>query len=196
MNPLFSLLETIRDELADALNLHIGGQIDTRVDERPPALCGDLFVGVFGNSLNDGRSPDPEMGLDQTFSIKLSITQRTGWVPDDKMLKHAALDPTKGCLTVSQLVTRHMQIRRLKIPHRASERLLESQWLGRFVEPLKLSSSAIDVRAVQPKHFSAEPPQNKKSLIQCQDFGLLSVISYSGARYMENLILQTQAAML
>ena len=195
-NPLFALLETVRDELSDALSLHIGSQIDTRVDERPVAHAGDLFVSVHGNSMVDGLSPDPEMGIDQTFSVNISVTQRTGWVPDDKMLKHAAMNAKKGCLTISQLVVRHMQIRRLKIPHRATERLDETEWMGNFVEPLKLSSSAISVQVVQPQHFHAEPPkQDKKSLIHCKDFGLLSVITYSGCRYMENIIQQTLAVM-
>ncbi len=190
-NPLFALLETVRDELSVAMELHIGTQIDTRVNERPVAHSGDLFVGVFGNAMVDGASPDPEMGIDQTFSINISVTQRTGFIPDDKMLQHAAMLPQKDCLEVSQRITRHMQIRRLKIPRRASERLLTSEWRGAFIEPLKLSSSAITIRAIGPAHFLAEPPVDQKTQIHCQDYGLLSVITYSGARYMENIIQDT-----
>lgn len=192
-SPLFSLLETVRDELSDALNLHLGTQIDTRIDERPKATAGDMFLSIFGNSMVDGASPDPEMGIDQTFSINIAVTQRTGYIPNDKMLRHAAMLPEKGCLAISQLVTRHMQIRRLKIPSVATSRLSESVWDGQFVEPLKLSSSAITIRGVEPRHFHAEPPKDQQSVIHCKDFGLLSVITYSGARYMESIIDETLA---
>lgn len=192
MNPLFALLQTVRDELAAALNLHTGSQIDTRVDELTHAFCGDLFLGIFGNSMVDGRSPDPEMGLDQSFSINISVTQRTGYVPDDKMFQHGAMNEKKGCLTIAQRVARNMQIRRLQIPHRATQRLDGSEWLGRFVEPLKLSSSAISIRKAMPSHFHASPP-DAKGLVHCKDFGLFTVITYSGARYMESLIAETVA---
>lgn len=194
MNPLLALLETVRDELSDAIGLHVGSQIDTRVDDRPVAHSGDVFLGIYPASMTD-VSADPEMGLDQSYSINISVTQRTGWIPDDKMLKHAAMDAQKGCLTISLLVTRHMQIRRLKIPNVATGRLENSEWLGQFVEPLKLSSTAISVRPVGPEHFHAEPARDKKSVMQSRDFGLLSVLTFSGARYMENIIDQTQAVM-
>ena len=60
-----SLLETVRDELSDAIGLHVGSQIDTRVDDRPVAHSGDVFLGIYPASMTD-VSADPEMGFDQS----------------------------------------------------------------------------------------------------------------------------------
>ena len=195
MTPLAALTETIVDQLAEALDIERHAQIDTRHDEKPHAHSGDFFIGIFPNSQVDGPSPDPEMGIDQLMSINIAVTQRTGYVPNDQMYREAALDVKRGCLAFAQRIVREMQIRRLRIPYLATQ-LVESPWAGQVVEPFKLSSSAISIQVKGPQHFHAEPPKDQKSVIHCQDFGLLAVLTYSGARYMENVISQTRAAMV
>ena len=194
MTPLQAIMESVVDELGPVLNLKRHASIDTRHDEKPNAHCGQIFVGVFPNSQVDGPAPDPEMGIDQVISLNIAVTQRTGFVPDDKMLREAAMHPKQGCLSFSQRIVREMQIRRLHLPYLASQKL-ESPWDGNFVNNLRLTSSAISIRAVDWVHFHAEPPKDKQSAVQCKDFGLLAVLTYSGIRYMENVISETQAVM-
>ena len=197
MTPLQAIMETIVDELGAALSLKRHSQIDLRHDEKVNAVCGDVFVGVFSSSLVDGPSPDPQMGIDHAISVNVSVTQRTGFAPDDKMMREAAFHTDKGILAFTQRIIREMQIRRVRIP-RVAQGKLEPPYAGQFVEPLRLTSNSAAIRAVDYAHFHSQPPKDEKQRQQMrsnpQDFGLTTAITFGGMRYMENVIAQTVAA--
>ena len=196
MTPLQAIMEAIVDELGPALSLKRHASIDLRHDEKVNAHCGDVFVGVFSSSLVDGPSPDPQMGIDHAISVNVSVTQRTGFAPDDKMMREAAFDAKRGILTFIQRIVYEMQIRRVRIPH-VAEGKLTAPFTGQFVEPLRLTSNSAAIRAVDYAHFHSQPPRDEKERERMrsnpQDFGLTTAITFGGMRYMKNVIPETLA---
>ena len=95
MNPAQALSRSIRDLLRAELPLRIG-HCGEHEDHRPPARSGQYYVSVFPTEYSLGGQSEAQLVLDRLIGISLGITQRTGVVPSDRMIKEMQKD--HGCI--------------------------------------------------------------------------------------------------
>lgn len=184
MTPSQAILEAVRDVLrAKPLR---NDYCDNHPTGQPPARCGQYYVSVFPLGYVHGGSADQHLGIDRKHSIGVGITQRTGFVPDDRMLREA-LYQLQGALTLAEECDRLIRAARYTMLDTATGNLT-GNWTGKFIEPLRLSSNSWQVRRKGPDWFSAAPPRTQPERAKCQDYGVYIETRYSGARYLESLL--------
>jgi len=79
----FHLLDAVRTVLRDQLHLP-DNQCDIETDGRPPPVWGG--AGTYYAIYPTGHIPgptEPNQGLDEYFSIAITLTRRTGLIPED-----------------------------------------------------------------------------------------------------------------
>jgi len=177
----------IRDMLREEIPFR-DEECGNRADGQPPANSGQLFVSVFPGGLSPGPSPDQQLGMDEIHSIGIGITQRTGIIPDDHMFKDA-LYADKGAFTIVQKILRVMRTKagKYEVLQTVNETISNDGVLGKFTEPLDFVSDVLQFVVKEHDWFFSEPADDDHGLM-CQHHGLYVEMTYSGARYFENLL--------
>lgn len=187
LTPIHALAHAVRDVLRQHVPLR-NEQCDNQPDGRPPPNSGQYYVSVFPTGFGHGGSPDQHLGTDRSLAISIGVTQRTGFVPDDRMFR-SALFETKGAMTLIQMCDRVIRQNRYTIQKEATRLLGPPYQDGKFVEPLRLVTNVATVRRVNEPHFRAKPmARNQFTQAQCKDYGVYVEFKYSGARYLESFL--------
>jgi len=185
MTPSQAILEAVRDLLRTNIPLR-NDFCDNQPSGKPPARSGQYYVSVFPLGVQYGGSADQHLGIDRKHGIGLGITQRTGVVPDDRLLREA-LFQAKGALTLAEECDRVIRANRYAMLDTASAAFTGTWTAGKLCEPLQLTGSSWKAVKKGPEWFSAAPP-TKPERAMCQDFGMYVEVRYTGARYLESLI--------
>ncbi len=187
LTPMHALAQAIRDSLRTQESLR-NEYCETRLNGQPNPNSGQYFVSVFPMSFRPGRSNvEQHVGEDFTVSIGIGITQRTGYVPEDRMFRDGAFlrEKGRGCLWLLEHVNQTIRKERWNI-NQAAELLLDvTDWPGKFVEPVYLRSNNAKVVTKGPAWFYAKEPKTEAEKVRCKDYGVYVELHYAGGRYME-----------
>ena len=96
---LYALLTAVRAQLNTDLvfpSTPTTKYLDIQLNGQPPANAGQEYISIHSTSWSFGNSRDQHMGLDELFGLAVTVTHRTGQIPDDKLLPGAFLGAQHG----------------------------------------------------------------------------------------------------
>lgn len=150
--------------IREALTLG-AGDCDVTPDGRPHPDAGQVFVAVHGGQCSSGSAH----ALDEVCSFAVTITQRTGETPFDRLKSEgkALARKVKAALHMSYETCAHATAADAEVV---------------FTEPPRFEGMS-DPRPVGPDHFFAEDPEDALT-------GLATEVRFKGARrvrYLEDM---------
>ena len=144
---------------------------------------GELFVGLHPGSWTDGPSPDQQHGIEGVMSFNISVTQRIGKVPDERLF-HYAYSVDRGVAKIARQI--YIVLRRdrwqLQTLINAAFDALPSDW--KLVEPFRPLVDTAQATLVGPGHFGV----NDENADQRRHYGLWLPMEFGEGRFMAHLI--------
>lgn len=171
------LLVAARDQLRTGVLVLNETNTTIQSDGQPPPISGQFHVALHG--LDWGVGGPLGTGLDEVYSLGITVTMRAPVIPKDSQAEEIYVKKATGLEDLVRKVIVEMEKERYTIINAANTNMPDS--LDGFVEPLRWEGADAEPRLVGPDWFLAVPDPNQP------DSGMVMETRFGQARRIQAL---------
>jgi len=171
------LLTAVRNQLRTTITDMVDDCIDIEPEPgNPPGFSGQEYISIVGNGWGPSASMTQDhFGLDEEYGVRVILTRRTGYVPEDRMMEEVILKEVGGMETRMREILTSILLNRHTIRIADAECYEPLRWLGCDPWP----------RVVGPDWFLAAPDPNSAG--NPNNYGLVWEARFGGAKRLSKL---------
>lgn len=152
-----ALLLGVRDHLRTAVTADLFGEAlsdkncDVQPDGRPDPSCGLVYVSIHPGPI---RQTDANgLSMDESYGVFITLTLRTGYVPQDRIGAHVVTKPILGLMHRARVIRRKVSMNYTPLDY-AGGAYASTAWTGGreysiaatkngFIEPLRFKTAGV-----------------------------------------------------